>query len=622
MAQSIYTSRATSNALSYIEALLTASMSSPRPFLSDDNINVAHSTLVDPRPPQQAIALHNTLKSSLGSDTRIPRGIIASCNWQLDNCEAITLGNMNFMLGMLGDSFPESLHIQPAAYLETLHLSITKFLSIIPILDTVDEGQWSLIHVFYQPGNKEKHIPQRVEVQYYDPSRAPGRSNMVRKQVASWIEHAYGEHVRFRFIDAKGPVDKDNPNMSGIHVMMAAREFAHYGSVTTESSSWGCDAKDILGVKLQQQGRQLPHLPPVNKYLERKESSLFLSPTSDHSGERQDPSSSVSPTTAATTPATSPVVSQRKRPHGGTIPGNINKTAKSGQLAAKDGCNNPEALSRPQNGQYKTISPKTASKDSTTAAICNIVAARTNGYDDEPCSEPNSKRRRVEKDNLLSFNVTKKMAEIALFVQDLGLPAVDALQRKREELYAELADREKTSKKMEEEMWICDDEFEQRKKEHRSFGQECETAETEIKMGRDQINGIIPKLPKLSSLDIPGVATDMDISQAFSDAMEATVMIPLQKKLTDNLSRKRKASEMLEFAWQVCEKRQNEFENAGNEERLAEIKSREACKREELAAITESFVMKTRACNKAWETVEGRENKDWYGAFCRRRAQI
>jgi hypothetical protein len=32
-------------------------------------------------------------------------------------------------------------------------------------------------------------------------------------------------------------------------------------------------------------------------------------------------------------------------------------------------------------------------------------------------------------------------------------------------------------------------------------------------------------------------------------------------------------------------------------------------------------VKKTRACNKAWETVDGRGNKDWYEAFCRRRAQ-
>ncbi|KAM0287899.1 hypothetical protein ACHAO9_007519 [Fusarium lateritium] len=622
MAQSIYTSRATSIALSYIEALLTASMSSPRPCPADGNINVTQSTLVDPRPMQQPARLQNTPNTSLGTNIGIPRSIIASCNWQLENHEAITLENMNFMLGIFRDSFPESLHIQPAAYLETLHLSITQKFSIIPILDTVDEGQWSLIHVFYQPGNKEKHIPQRVEVQYYDPSRAPGRSNMIRKQVASWIEHAYDEHVRFRFIDAKGPVDQGNPNMSGIHVMMAAREFAHYVSVTTESSSWGCDPKDILRVKLQQQERQSPHRPPVNKALERKASTLFLSPTSDHSHGQQNSSSSVSPTTAATTPATSPVVNQHKRPYGSTIPGNTNKTTKSRKLAANSVCDNPKALPRPQNGQHETISPKAASKNSTTAAICSTVAARTNSYDDVPCSEPNSKRRRVEKDNPLSFNVTEKMAEIALFVQNLGLPAVDALQREREELYAELADREKTSKNMEEEMWICDDEYEQRKKEHRSFGQECETAKTEIKMGRDQINGIIPKLPKLSSLDIPGVATDMDVTQAFSEAMETIVMIPLQKKLTDNLGRKRKASEMLEFAWQVCEKRQKDFDKAGNEERLAEVKSREACKREELAAITESFVMKTRACNKAWETVEGRESKDWYGAFCRRRAQI
>lgn len=409
--------------------------------------------------------------------------------------------------------------------------------------------------------------------------------------------------------------------MSGIHVIMAAREFAHYGSVTTKSSSWGGDPKDLLKVKLRQQD-QSPHRPPVAKSIWSKESSLFVSPLSESSGGQQDSSSNISPTTAATTPSISPVVSQRKRLHGGASLETTNKTAPSGKFTTEAGCANAKAVPRPQNVQHKATSTEAASSTFTSAAIWNIVATRTNGCADEPCSEPSSEHRGGEKDNPLSFNVTKKMAEIALFVQGLGLPAVGTLQREREKLYAEFAEKEKASKRMEEKMSICNNEYEQRKKDHRSFGQQCETIEADIKKTRDWLNGYLPKLPSVSSLDNPVGVTDIDIIQAFSTAIETKAMIPLQDSLTDKLGRKRKAGEMLESAWQVCEERQKDFDKAGNEEKLAEFKSREACKREELTAITESFVKKTRACNKAWETVEGGGNKDWYGAFCRRRARI
>jgi hypothetical protein len=139
----------------------------------------------------------------------MPRNLIASCNWQLDNGEAVTLENMNFMLGMFCDDFPDSLCIQPAACLESLHLSGTQKRFILPILDTVDEGRWSLIHVFYQAGSKEKNSPQKVEVKHYDSGCAPGRSDIVRKKVASWVERAYGKHMGVRFIEVVSTADAD-----------------------------------------------------------------------------------------------------------------------------------------------------------------------------------------------------------------------------------------------------------------------------------------------------------------------------------------------------------------------------------------------------------------------------
>jgi seryl-tRNA synthetase len=153
----------------------------------------------------------------------------------------------------------------------------------------------------------------------------------------------------------------------------------------------------------------------------------------------------------------------------------------------------------------------------------------------------------------------KKMAEIVRFIQDLRLPAVDAFKREREKLYAEFAEKEKASKGMEEEMNICDKEYEQRKKEHRSLGQQCETIETDIKEKRDLLNSCLLKLPSMSSLGNPVGITDLDIVQAFSIAVETKITIPLQDRLTDNLSRKRKAGQMLECAWQVCEERQKGF---------------------------------------------------------------
>jgi hypothetical protein len=209
MASSIYISRATSIALSYIESLSIATMPSPHPRLSGDNINVAQSTPVNRQPLQQAISLHNTPEAASGTGNRITSSRIASCNWQLDKGEAIALENMNFMLGMFCDNFPDSLCIQPAACLGSLHLSNTQKLFILPILDIVDEGRWSLIRVFHQPGNKEKHIPHLVKVQYYDPGRAPGRSQIIRKKLVSWVERAYGEHMGFRFLKAVSTDDAD-----------------------------------------------------------------------------------------------------------------------------------------------------------------------------------------------------------------------------------------------------------------------------------------------------------------------------------------------------------------------------------------------------------------------------
>ncbi|KIL90322.1 hypothetical protein FAVG1_06052 [Fusarium avenaceum] len=616
MASSIYINRASSIALSYIEALSIATMPSPYSQLSGDNINVAPSTLAKPRPPQQAISLQNTAKAALGIDDRVPSSMIASCNWQLDNDEAVTLENMNIMLGMFRDDFPNSLCIQPAAYLESLHLSVIQTPFILPILGTVDEGRWSLIHVLYRNGNKEKHIPQQVDVQYYDSGCAPGRSDILRKKVASWVERAYGKHMGVRFIEAKGPVDQGNPNMSGIHAVMAAREFAHYGSVTTKSSSWGGDPKDLLKVKLRQQEHQSSHRPSIANSSWSKESSLFVSPPSDSSGEQHNSFSSISPSTAATMPSISPVFTQRKRPRKSATLKTTNKIAISANR------NNAKDVPHPQNVQRKASSTNAASSASTSAAISNIDANRTNSCADEPCSETSSESQNGGKDNPLSLDVMKKMAEIVHFIQGLGLPAVDPLHQEREKLYAEFAEKEKASKRMQDEMNICDKEYEQRKNEHRSLGQQCETIETDIKKKRDWLNGYLQELPPVSSQDNPVGITDIDVVQALSTGFESETMIPLQDSLTDNLSRKRKAGQMLECAWQVCEERQNDLDKAGNEEKLAEVKSREACKCEELAAITESFVKKTWACNKAWETVEGRDNEDWYSAFCQRRAQI
>ncbi|KAG5662579.1 hypothetical protein KAF25_004997 [Fusarium avenaceum] len=616
MASSIYINHATSISLSYIEALSIATMPSPYPQLSGDNINVAPSTLVKPRPPQQAISLQNTAKAALGIDDSMPSSMIASCNWQLDNGEAVTLENMNFMLGMFRDEFPNSVCIQPAAYLESLHLSGIQKPFILPILDTVDEGRWSLIHVFYRNVNKEKHIPQQVDVQYYDSGCAPGRFDEVRKKVASWVESTYGKHMGVRFIEAKGPVDQDNPNMSGIHAIMAAREFAHYGSVTTKSNSWGGDPKDLLKVKLRQQEHQSPHHPPITNSPWSGESSLFVSPPSDSSGGQHNSFSSISPSTAATTPSTSPVFTQRKRPRKSATLKTTNKVTTSA------GCNKAKGVLHPQNGQRKAASTTAASSASTSAAISNIDANQTNSCAEEPCAELGSEHQQVGKGNPVSLDVMKKMAEIVHFIQGLGLPAVDALQREREKLYAEFTEKKKASKSMEEEMKICDKEYEQRKNDHRSLGQQCVNIETDIKKKRNRLNGYLQELPSVSSQDNQVGITDLDIIQVISTWFETETMIPLQDSLTDNLSRKRKAGELLECAWQVCEERQEDLNKAGNEQKLAEIKSREACKCEELTAIIESFLKKTWAWNKAWETVEGGENKDWYSAFCQRRAQI
>ncbi|KAF5000423.1 hypothetical protein FGRMN_1754 [Fusarium graminum] len=550
------------------DTMSTLSMPYLPPHPSGDNINVARSTLVNPRHAHQRNPLHDILDTPSSSSHDATSARTLNCNGQIINCNPIEVQNMNHMLSVLRESFPSDLCVQPARLVDVQFPSFNLVSGskrfIAPILDAADQGQWSLVHATYQDKDRQQRIPRHVTVQYYDPCNSQGRSKVVKEKLSSWIKRDYGEDMGLRFIEAKGPVDPESPGMSGMHIIMAACEFARFAMVKSKSKCWDRDPKTFLEAALQQQTHNSPRCKTNTIGPFSNESMRLASPSSDQQ-EQQSPNPSISFSTTSTTPLTSPVASQSSKTH----------------------ANTPEA-------------DASLSKS---------------------CSESNSKRRRVEDKHPLLFIFTGKTREMAHSFRDGGLPGVDVLQREREKCYYELHSKRKALRKMEEVLGMCDTQYTLRKQEYDNCDQECKAIQADIAKAEKAINSFLSKLPSLSSLEIEVDVTDMDLVQAMSTTLEVNMVNPLQEKFRDELNRKRKAGQMLESVRQVCIERQNDIDKFKDEEKLIEDQSREACQREEFAAMLESFAKKSLAFNQAWEAIEGEECRHWYEAFCERRAQ-
>ncbi|KAF5663652.1 hypothetical protein FHETE_7357 [Fusarium heterosporum] len=547
----------------------TAIVPSLPPRSSAGNINVSRGTLVNPRHMHHDNPIQNILKTPPTSSHHEPCARTLSCNWQIINCNSIEQENMNFMLSVLQESFPSDVCVQPARLLDvqfpSFNLKNGSKRFIAPILDAADQGQWSLVHATYQDEDWQQRIPRHVTVQYYDPCYSQGRSKAVKEKLNSWIERDHGEDMGLRFVEAKGPVDPESPDMSGMHIIMAACEFARFAMVKSKSKYWDRDPKTFLEASLQQQTHNSPPCQTNTIEPDSNESMRLASPSSDQQQEQQSPHPSISLSTASTTPPTSPVAGQSSKTH--------------------------------------AISPE--ADDSLS----------------ESCSEPNSKRRRVEDKHSPLFNFTGKMKEAARSFRDDGLPGVYVLQRERENCYDELFGKRQALRKMEEVLGICDTQYTLRKQEYGHCDQECKATQADITKAEKAINSFLSKLPSLSSLEIEVDVTDMDLVQAMSTTLEVNMVNPLRDKFRDKLNRKRKVGQMLESMRKVCIERQNDVDKFKEEEKLIEEQSREACQREEFAAMLESFAKKSLAFNQAWETIEGKECRNWYEAFCERRAQ-
>ncbi|KAM0353066.1 hypothetical protein ACHAPU_001954 [Fusarium lateritium] len=585
---------------------------------SGGNINVARSTLANPQQMHQGNPLQNILETPLRSSHHVASARTLSCNWQISNGKPISLENMDFMLGVLQESFPSDVCVQLARLVGVQFSSFNLINGskrfIAPILDDADQGQWSLVHATYHDEDRQERIPRHITVQYYDPCYSQGRSKVVKEKLNSWIRRDYGEDMGLRFIEVKGPVDPESPDMSGMHIIMAACEFARFAMVKSKSKSWDRDPKTFLKAALQQQTHNSPPRQSNTIELENSQSLTFTRPSPDKRKERQGSSPSISLSTAATTPPTSPVASQSSKTYAVNPEGSGNKTGLSSQQKMV-ACPNSQ-----HNSQRKAMPTAGTSSASTSAAVYNMIAPEADGLLGESCTEPNSKRRRVEDEHPLLFNFTGKMGEMARSYREVGFPEIDVLQREREKCYDELDGKRKAVRKMEEVLGIYYTQYTLRKLEYGYCDQECKTIQAGIVKAEKAVNGFLSSLPSLSSLEIEVEVTDMDLVQAMSTTLEVNMINPLQDKFRDKLDRKRKVGQMLESSQQACIEYENDIDKARKEEKLIEDKSREACQREEFAAMLDSFAKRSLAFNKAWETVEGKECRHWYEAFCERRA--
>lgn len=368
--------------------------------------------------------------------------------------------------------------------------------------------------------------------------------------------------------------------MSGLFIIMAAREFAKFGTIKSTSKMWDGDPRRFMKDVLQ--GKR--DIPRTSRFATRE-------PSSSIQDDKLNRQAKVERSTAPPTPCLTPT--------------NKKRDDKSVPLPTfKRDIFTPAP--RGQDGKRRCASPSTL-------ALAQAVTSKVNGspsrVSSDSRSEPNSKRRRIESDD--PFNVSEKLDEIESFASRLGFPTVASLKQECDKRIVELGDKKKAFEKKNQALDLVIRKYAQHTKEHTSVAQECENLDTQISTQEMKMSDYISKLPPVSE-DMGLTVNDLAITLT---AKFQAVTTPLKDKLKGKLDRKRKASEMLESAGRERTARQVEVEEAKKEKGVTEDETRQACQREVIATIMEDAFKKLEVERKSWN------GEDWLEAYLERRGR-
>ncbi|RGP67002.1 hypothetical protein FLONG3_8660 [Fusarium longipes] len=530
------------------------------------NINVARTTIVGPAKTLNS----NSLKEQ--------------CFRELSNHKSLTAGSLDFLLAQI--AFPVSLKVRSSAFLSSEQPIVeprdaaTRFLA--PVHHVADQGHWSLVYVVHESEPRHRGGRNSFRAQHYDSCDNGPRAEAVKRKLERWVRREYGGNTELRFEQVSGPQD-DKRFMSGLCLIMAAREFAKYDTVGL-IKPWSDDPRRYITGLLQ--GRQERRDPS-------RQARETPSSVKDSTPSRR--------TEAHTTP--SPTPSTKKKGDNRTVP-----TFKQDLFTPKQPTPAPEP--RVENGVLKGASPLTK-------ALARKVTAKVGrppscGPTDDTRSEPRAKRRRVESEDPLTFSVKEKSSELISFASELGLPAVASLKQERDKLVAELEGKRKAFGMKNEALDLVNEQYEQHSKEHSVISQEYESLNDQIKKKEKSHSVYIAKLPLVD--EDMGV-TDNDILNSVTARFQQ-ITTPLKNNLKGKLEKKRKASEMLESAGQEVKARQADLAEAVKEKIGLEFETREACKREEMVAILEDAVKKLEVWKEAWK-----DEENWLESFLERRGR-
>ncbi|GKU20049.1 unnamed protein product [Fusarium langsethiae] len=572
MAASSSTGSAAGLATPPFDTVPTAAMSSRRSRPpSGENITVAKSTLVNSQ--------------------QIPKGKtqIEKCHQELSDHKSFTPGSLDYLLDLLTDELPlPTVKIMPSSFLNVASMSIeplyapNKFLA--PVYHGADQGHWTLVFVtqWRAVGSNRTYF----KAHHYDSQSSKERNVIVQKKLEMWVERHHGKDRELKFELITGP-SHDQRYMSGPFVVMAANEFAKFGTIKSNSQKWDDDPRkfimDILNGKR-----------PATSQL-RRESSLFVA---------DDTPTKQTEAPALATPALTPSTLSAKK---GARPIPTYKN----DCFARTPTPAPES---PLEGRRRTgVSPFTKRLAD---RVTSKVGPLSSGLADDARSEPNSKRRRVEIEGPLTFKVNDKPSDIVTFLSELQLPAVASLQQESDKHIAELRNKEQKYEKDSQALGVSDEKYAQHEKDFSKFSGEYESLKTQVDEKEKAKQAYIAKLSEAPSEFKSLGLTDKELADILTTKFD-TLISPLKGDLEGKSARKRKASEMLGSVGDERKALQVQVAAAMQEKLSADYEAQQAGEHEETMAILHDAAKKLKDCKDRWK--ESGKTGKWVSEFEERR---
>jgi hypothetical protein len=176
----------------------------------------------------------------------------------------------------------------------------------------------------------------------------------------------------------------------------------------------------------------------------------------------------------------------------------------------------------------------------------------------------NSKRRRVDPADPMVFDVKKKLDDATAFIVSLKLPSMTALRQEVDERRKERDEQNKVVEKKKAELEKCQNERASRAKEHGILDREFSNLGAAIAADEKANNEYLSTIPTPTmTLNFPMSKTPQD---CWREDFEENIK-PQRKKHEQLGARKRKASEMLHSAEEVCTTLEEDVEKAQDEGR-------------------------------------------------------